>query len=553
MLSSSDRIILKQNKKKENENSLNVSFASNNSFYQKLNDDTKKDIIFLIKSGYDKRTIIKLYILAKPLDVNQAIHYLSKDNGIFRHIYFPSVKSIDTCEICGERQNMHIKNNNELINNYSHNSSISFITKRIEVIQIKKVNKIECKICEELSNENLVNKCEQCLNYFCFECLYLYIKELKGKSEINCPNHECNEIYNKKIIEEILTNSGENKDEIKNLKMLLEKNISKNLVLSNQDLMFCPIVDCQGYAHKNNNKNYNICNLGHKFCSKCGESLHKSGNCPEEEKVDKLFREYTKKYKLKECPFCHIITLKKGGFNHITGYYCRKNWCWLCQKGFESTDEHYGNVNSRCYNQMMNNIEEIICSNCGNFTNSYKRFKCEHVICKLCFEQYLLENDIITLNRTTKIKCLVEECNIITRFKGELFIDFIREMNNENLIQKYNKQILFYEYNFCDYFINFLERVDKYYYYYLFKLFDKIGIYFYRKYMECKGYIILEIIEIVFVILSVAIYSSIFPVYFHILIKKLYSKFLKESIKKYNYKLIKPIFIGENLYFYYLL
>ena len=45
----SDRIILNQDKNKDY--SLNVSFSSNNSYYEQLDDDIKKDIIFLIKSG----------------------------------------------------------------------------------------------------------------------------------------------------------------------------------------------------------------------------------------------------------------------------------------------------------------------------------------------------------------------------------------------------------------------------------------------------------------------------------------------------------------------
>ena len=55
MINFTERLGLKNNKKQKSENSLNSSFSSNNSFYEKLNDETKKDIIFLIKSGYDKK------------------------------------------------------------------------------------------------------------------------------------------------------------------------------------------------------------------------------------------------------------------------------------------------------------------------------------------------------------------------------------------------------------------------------------------------------------------------------------------------------------------
>ena len=51
----SDRIILKGNYL--NNISINSSLSSNKSFYEQLDDHTKRDILFLIKSGYNKRAI----------------------------------------------------------------------------------------------------------------------------------------------------------------------------------------------------------------------------------------------------------------------------------------------------------------------------------------------------------------------------------------------------------------------------------------------------------------------------------------------------------------
>ena len=78
-MSSSERIIVKNHIKEISEQSLNnVSFSSNNSFYEKLNVETKRDIISLIKSGYNKKTVIKLYILVKPSNINEAVNFLTK-------------------------------------------------------------------------------------------------------------------------------------------------------------------------------------------------------------------------------------------------------------------------------------------------------------------------------------------------------------------------------------------------------------------------------------------------------------------------------------------
>ena len=100
---STERIFVKKNKREDYENSSdNISFSSNNSFYEKLGDEIKRDIIFLIKSGYNKKTIIKLYLLEKPLNLNEAVNYLSKENGINQHYFYNSPYKKDTCEICGD-------------------------------------------------------------------------------------------------------------------------------------------------------------------------------------------------------------------------------------------------------------------------------------------------------------------------------------------------------------------------------------------------------------------------------------------------------------------
>ena len=111
-----ERTILKKNKRESSEESLNVSFASNNSFYNKLNIETKRDIIYLIKSGYNKRIVIKLYILLNPSNLNEAVHLLSKENGINQHIFYESLNKEDICEICGEKQNLHISEIDKSIN-----------------------------------------------------------------------------------------------------------------------------------------------------------------------------------------------------------------------------------------------------------------------------------------------------------------------------------------------------------------------------------------------------------------------------------------------------
>ena len=183
MTTTTERIFVNSRKRVSSEESLNnISFSSNNSFYEKLDIETKRDIIFLIKSGYDKKMIIKLYIFCKPSNLNEAVHYLTKENGIYQHIFYDSPKKENYCEICGEEKNMHINEINSSI--YSNNFSFNLIDMNSNknedennIIRIKYKEKLKqinykCKICEEeiSKDERINNECEQCNNYFCSEC-----------------------------------------------------------------------------------------------------------------------------------------------------------------------------------------------------------------------------------------------------------------------------------------------------------------------------------------------------------------------------------------------
>ena len=539
----------------EEDNKLDASFSNNNTFFSQQDEKTKKDIIFLVESGYNKEMIFKLYLLNKPSNVSEAIHFLTKEDGLYQHIFYPSSNHPDKCSICREGKNNHLKPYNESFNNKFDGSTLSHQIKSDNVISYKKVkNYIICRICEEeLSNNvNNINECENCHNYFCYECLFFYIKELirNGKYEFFCP--DCKILFTDNKIDKIFSNNNSKyNDEIKNIKKLFDKNKLKKEILANKTLLFCPIKDCQGFAERKSDQKFNKCNLGHKFCIKCGELWHKNGICPEEENIDKLFQQYYKKLKLKKCPNCGVVTLKKGGCNHITCTYCNKNWCWLCKKLFQSVDEHYGNKNTKCYNRMMGNlIDQDLCNKCQNPKNSFKTFeKCNHTICDDCFENYLLENKAFKLSRTTEMKCPYENCNEISCFNTELFVNFIEENDNTDLIKKYRKRILFYKYNIIN--IIMIFSFNQYWKIYvseiLLKLYDLISDPFFYKCNQCEGFIILEIIGFIFGILFMIIYIIIFPLFFHITIQNFYYKFLKETIIKYNKKLKIPIIIGIEL------
>ena len=434
--------------------SLNTSFSSNKSFYDSLEDHTKRDILFLIKSGYNKKAVIKLYLIVKPAHVSEAIEYLSKKDGLYQHIFYSNSNYTNKCEICGNKRELHIEEPEKTIIslNKSNQDDVSFIdVQKDEKIEEKLFKeKYECRICEDVLTKNQINICQKCKSFFCSECLYEHAKELvKNGKVIGCPY--CFNEYNEDRVMKILNYNKADKIEIANLKSLYKKNKLKFFVLSNPDLVFCPIANCDGYAKKNKSSLKNKCNNGHEFCIRCGEFWHQSGNCPEDEVVDELFRNYCEKLRLKDCPSCGITTFKKDGCNHITCTYCRQNWCWICEEVFLTVEEHYQNPNSNCYQRMLEGIIQIdMCQKCETprNENSLINFRnCQHLICKKCIESFLLQGGEFKIRKDdeVKLRCPMEDCNNNQTFSYYQFFSIIRRINNKTITTKYKKDVFQYE------------------------------------------------------------------------------------------------------------
>ena len=349
----------------EGSNQITPAFSGNHSEEKEL----------LKGMGFEEDLINTIYKNMNPIDIQEAIDFLNKnERGQFTHSFL--INENNVCTICGKGRNAHesdllfIEDNNDsphdsldeddiendslvdsllLIRNSNINSNSNRFrayedTYKNSLVKNKKnleENKggIECGICGEviISSYKVMLKCR---HYFCIDCWIDYLTEKitnANVSKILCMQHGCSTILEEKFIKKILAG---NQDLIDKYDKFSQR---KKMLEQSDKIRFCPIPDCEGYAEKKG-KNKNVkCNFGHEFCFQCGGKPHGKKKC--EDIMDKEFEEWRKKRIVKRCPSCRMWTEKNEGCNHMTCVECKFQWCWLCQKPYNSNHFSQGSCN----------------------------------------------------------------------------------------------------------------------------------------------------------------------------------------------------------------
>lgn len=245
-------------------------------------------------------------------------------------------------------------------------------------------------------NVNIVNQCEvcyenmykldtfsfECGHKFCFDCVKEYftfcITE-KHLDKLKCLHKNCPKVISNPKLLSFL----DEKTLQKYLKFLKNDEITKD-----NNKIHCPYPDCDSYAYFNNNNTNNTnttifdldninrtptvfasrilnpisnrnekdfqcvtCENGHKFCTQClSLNWHLGQECfsKEENEFFKYIQENG--HDMKNCPLCGVWTDKTTGCNHMKCSSCRYQWCWVCKGEF--VDNHYTDINSKCYGKM---------------------------------------------------------------------------------------------------------------------------------------------------------------------------------------------------------
>ena len=357
------------------------SAHSNRSSKPKFTGENIEEKQMLYDMGFKSQLINTIYNNIHPADIQEALDYLNKnDKGKFTHSYIENERFI--CTICSQGRGAHentaifldnpqntntgtdtgenindnevglqilpasnTQNNNILnINNNNTTSSrpntpSSQRYNKLESSYLNSINKsnntyskgLECGICGEKIDYPDSSKVKiSCGHSFYIDCWENYFQEKINNmnvAKISCMQHGCSVVLSKDFIKKILANDDAL---IKKYEKFLER---QNLLMSNKNIKFCPIPDCDGYAEKKDKGNkYVQCNFGHDFCFECLKQPHGNQNC--EEIIDADFEEWKKHKIVKRCPNCKIWTEKNEGCNHMTCVECKFQWCWLCQKKY---------------------------------------------------------------------------------------------------------------------------------------------------------------------------------------------------------------------------
>ena len=335
----------------------------------------KSDIEMLKEMGFDKKMINKVYILLHPRDLEQAINYMSLDNGIYQHKFFGNNsinKDKDLCFICKSSKEFHFdcialkrifqnnNNDNNIFNNkeikedasFSVNNDISFnINSNEEILYHKNkyIEKKECNICmEKFPTSEIKENILSCGHFCCSDCWLNYFKNLIIEAkvdQIKCINYSCKVIIPEKFILNHIKEDQTLKDKYNKFKFRIE-------IIKDENKNPCPHPDCESFLEKSKETKYVKCKNGHEYCFDCLKPPHGTKACLS---LESKFFICQNKNNVKKCPKCKIFIEKNEGCNHITCRNCQYQWCWLCEG--EYNYEHY--LNGKCQGHQFTRADNI--------------------------------------------------------------------------------------------------------------------------------------------------------------------------------------------------
>ena len=314
----------------------------------KFDPQYQNDLDIILEMGYDPKLAKKVYVLLMPVDINEALDFLTKEDGVYHHEFIKRNGRKDECFVCGEPGKNHINYRESLLEFIRNSFGNSKNQKNDNIDDVISGNIIEnsnedkknndeiicCNLCfEEMTEEETLKNSIYCGHVFCSDCYLNYFEnKIKSNSvgKITCMQHKCPYSFEEEFIISHLKGDIDLINKYKKFKL-------KSDLINDPNVKFCPIRDCESYARKEGDNKYVTCLEGHKFCFECSKPWHGKKKCQDE--IDKDFKKWKKNKIVKKCPQCKMWTEKNLGCNHMTCAECKYQWCWLC--GGEYSPGHF--------------------------------------------------------------------------------------------------------------------------------------------------------------------------------------------------------------------
>lgn len=168
---------------------------SSNYDFTPPNEEVEENIAILFDMGFRLSMINKVYLILKPNSIEEAIRFLTEDNGIYQHHFYErSSGNKDLCFICNKGRRLHIGYvapvrddifdifddlglRNLLDRTRSRNSQNNSERTMEEPEKKEEVKDGCCMICfGEIDRGELEKTKQKCKHKCCVDCWYEYIK-----------------------------------------------------------------------------------------------------------------------------------------------------------------------------------------------------------------------------------------------------------------------------------------------------------------------------------------------------------------------------------------
>ena len=339
--------------------------------------ETHPIVLKLVEFGYDEVYSRRVFYYLHPEDIEEALNYMSEDNGIIQHRFIQDRRDIfsNKCYICGAHEKFHLKELDMSINKDNND---------IEEINNNLIDEQEEKIIDENNSiENDINN----YNNNIINTTNAYFEDKGDKSIISSKN----DIRTKKV----LLNTNNYKKEINHENKNIEKkpnNLMKRLII---------------YKKINSNKN----------------TLEQKEE--KEENLEKM-----------ECEVCseEFIITEKNKVNSCGHAFC--DGCWFDSLSVKIKENKISSLKCLDYNckeKLDDNFIINLLNNDANLINNYIKYKLELLILNDPNKKYhVFGNEALYVEKKYDLFGEIT----IDLFKPEIYINKVKQLLKYILVIK---------------------------------------------------------------------------------------------------------------------